>query len=109
VLFVSAHTGAGLDRLTQTVLRELDSHSLIVRVQVPLADGRSAALVRASGAITSEELIGEEALRFEIKLSAGALGNLRRGLAPDVQVQVHSMGRAVSESERALAELRKSW
>jgi GTP-binding protein HflX len=109
VLFVSAHTGAGLDRLTQTVLRELDSHSLIVHVQVPLADGRSAALVRASGAITSEELIGEEALRFEIKLSAGALGNLRRGLAPDVQVQVHSMGRAVSESERALAELRKSW
>jgi GTP-binding protein HflX len=109
VLFVSAHTGAGLDRLTQTVLRELDSHSLIVHVQVPLADGRSAALVRASGAITSEELIGDEALRFEIKLSAGALGNLRRGLAPDVQVQVHSMGRAVSESERALAELRKSW
>jgi len=109
VLFVSARSGEGLDRLTQVVARELDAHSLVVDVQVPLADGRSAALVRSSGALESEELLGAEALRFRVKLSAGALGNLRRGLAPGVAVELVSTGRAISERERALAEARKSW
>ena len=109
VIFVSALTGEGLDRLTQVVLRELDAHSLVVSVHVPLADGRSAALVRSSGALDSEELIGDEALKFQLRLSAAALGNLRRGLGPEVQVDIVSTGLAIAERERALAESRKSW
>jgi GTP-binding protein HflX len=93
VVFVSAHTGDGLERLTQIVLRELDSHSIVACLTVPIADGRSAALARASGALQSEELIGEEALKFVLKLSAGALGGLRRGLSPGVAVEIVSTGR----------------
>ena len=56
----------------------------------------------------SEELIGDEALCFVLKLSAGALGGLRRGLAPTVAVEIVTAGRSVSESELGTAPSRKN-
>ena len=109
VVFISAQTGAGLDRLMQIVLRELDSHSIVACLTVPIADGKSAALARASGALQSEELIGEEALKFVLKLSAGALGGLRRGLSPGVAVEIVSAGRDAGEAHLDAARSRKSW
>jgi GTP-binding protein HflX len=97
VVFVSAVTGEGLERLTQVVVRELDGRSITARLTVPLADGRSAALARASGGLQSEELVGEEALTFVLKLSQGALGTLRRGLAAGVAIEILGGGRDVSE------------
>ena len=108
VVFVSAVTGDGIERLTQIVLRELDGHSITAKLTVPIADGRSAALARSSGALQSEELIGDEALCFVLKLSAGALGGLRRGLAPTVAVEIVTAGRSVSESELGTAPSRNN-
>lgn len=95
VVFASARTGEGLDRLGQVVMRELDQRSLRVEITVPLADGRSAALARSVGALESERLVGEESLKFLLKLSAGALGGLRRSLPPEVTIEVLSAGARV--------------
>jgi GTP-binding protein HflX len=80
VVHVSARTGAGLDRLTEAVARRLDQRSATVDVELPLADGRSAAAVRRSGAVLEEKTLETDRLRLRVKLSQGALGNLRRAL-----------------------------
>jgi GTP-binding protein HflX len=90
VLFVSAKTGEGLDRLTETVTRHFDERSRLVDVTVPLADGRSIAAVRSLGALQEEELLGDEALRLRLRLSDGALGALRRATGGDVLFEVVS-------------------
>jgi GTP-binding protein HflX len=105
VVFVSAVTGEGLGRLTELVMRELDSRAITARLRVPLADGRSAALARASGGVQSEELVGEESLTLVLKLSQGSLGNLRRSLGAAVEVEILGGGRDVSE--RTLAGERR--
>ncbi len=109
VVFVSARTGDGLDRLTQVVVRELDGHSVTVKLTVPIADGRSAALARSLGALQSEELIGDEALSILVKLSPAALGGLRRGLSPQVKVDIVSSGRSVEAGALGEGPSRKSW
>jgi GTP-binding protein HflX len=79
VVHVSAHTGQGLERLTELVVAHLDRRSSLVDVTLPLADGRTAAAVRRGGAILEEETLGEdELLRLRVRLSERALGNLRR-------------------------------
>ena len=105
VVFVSAVTGEGLGRLTELVMRELDSRAITARLRVPLADGRSPALARASGGVQSEELVGEESLTLVLKLSQGSLGNLRRSLGAAVEVEILGGGRDVSE--RTLAGERR--
>jgi GTPase len=88
VVFVSAQTGEGLERLTQLVQRELDERSVLVEVTVPLSDGRSVAAVRRLGALQAQDLIGEEVLRMRLQISQGALGNLRRDAAAGVRIDV---------------------
>jgi GTP-binding protein HflX len=87
VAHVSAHTGEGIERLTQLVTQRLDDRASLVDLRVPLADGRSVALARSHGAVLEEEV--EEPsrhLRLRVRLSPAALGNLRRELAGDVEV-----------------------
>jgi GTP-binding protein HflX len=84
VVFVSAHTGEGLDRLTRIVQDRLDARSILVDVEVPLADGKSAACVRRLGALQEQEIVGSRAMRYRLRISEGALGNLRRAVAEDV-------------------------
>jgi len=85
VVHLSARTGEGLDRLIEAVARRLDQRSALVDVELPLADGRSAAAVRRSGAVLQEETLGSERLRLRVKLSEGALGNLRRSCGGEVR------------------------
>jgi GTP-binding protein HflX len=83
---ISALTGLGIEHLCEVVARRLDQRSRIVDVVVPLADGRSAAVVRRAGALLEQELIGESHLRFRLKLSPGALGSLYRDRGPGVSI-----------------------
>ena len=85
VVHVSARTGEGLGRLTESVVRRLDQRSATVDVILPLADGRTAAAVRRNAAVLEEETLGEESLRLRVRLGEGALGNLRRLAGPEVE------------------------
>jgi len=88
VVHISAHTGEGLDRLATSVARRLDERSSLVDVHLPLSDGRSAAAVRATGALLEQETIGDDRLRMRLRLSQGALGTLRRRIGDDAVIEV---------------------
>jgi len=96
-VYVSAATGEGLDELDQAVARRLDVHSSLVDVFVGLGDGRLDAHVRRLAKPIEDEVrmeAGERRLR--VRLTEGALGNLRRagGAALRVEVVPASGGRA---------------
>ncbi|MCK6448053.1 MAG: GTPase HflX [Planctomycetes bacterium] len=103
VVKISAATGAGLDRLTAAVARRVDARSALVQIDVPLADGRSAALVKRASAVLSEEVVGDELLRLRMRISEGALGNLMRAVAKSVRFTVLATPSARTHSESPLA------
>jgi GTP-binding protein HflX len=79
IVYVSAATGAGLDRLAQAVARRLDERSYLVDVLLPLADGRHDACVRRLATPIEDEILADGAEhRLRVLLTEGALGNLRR-------------------------------
>jgi GTP-binding protein HflX len=79
---VSALTGEGIARLEAHVSARLDARSTVVETEVPLADGRSAAVLRSSGVVLEERVVGDERLYLRLRLHDGALGSLRRSLPP---------------------------
>jgi hypothetical protein len=87
--------------LTEAVARRLDLRSATVDIELPLADGRSAAAVRRSGAVLQEETLETDRLRLRVKLSQGALGNLRRALGNVASFELVDGGQL---SELALPE-----
>lgn len=103
VVKISAATGAGLDDLTAAVARRVDARSALVQIDVPLADGRSAALVKRASAVLSEEVVGDELLRLRMRISEGALGNLMRAVAKSVRFTVLATPSARTHSESPLA------
>jgi GTP-binding protein HflX len=74
IVRVSAHTGQGLQQLTDIVMTRLDARSAIVAVVVPFSAGRELARLRAETIILSESA-NDEGMRLEVKLhpSAGSL------------------------------------
>lgn len=86
VVHTSVKTGLGIDRLTEMVEVELDARSELVRMEIPLADGKSIALARSHAAVQSEECEGDT-LVLHARCSPGALGILRRATGPDVQIE----------------------
>ncbi len=86
VVHTSVKTGLGMDRLTELVEQDLDARSELVRMEIPLADGKSIALVRSHTAVQSEECEGEF-LIVHARCSPGALGILRRAAGPQVQIE----------------------
>jgi hypothetical protein len=89
VVYVSAHTGAGLDRLDEAVKKRLDARSFLVDVHMSVADGRLDAAVRRLGQPVEDEIDAQSGLhRLRARLTAGALGNLRRAASPDVRFDV---------------------
>jgi GTP-binding protein HflX len=78
-VYVSAATGEGLDQLEQVVARRLDEHSALVDVFVGLGDGRLDAHVRRLAKPIEDEILAEtQERRLRVRLTDGALGNLRR-------------------------------
>jgi GTP-binding protein HflX len=82
VIHVSAVTGEGIDRLTAFVTSALDRRSQPVAVHIPPGDGRSIAAVRSAGAVDDEQVDDDGTMHIRLRLSAGALGLLRRQLGP---------------------------
>ncbi len=85
---LSALTGEGIERLASIVAARLDARSSVVEVELPLGDGRSAALTRRSGLVLDERVLGEDALSIRLRLLDGAAGALRRLLPPEVAFRV---------------------
>jgi GTPase len=89
VVHASAHTGEGLERLTQLVTRRIDARGSLVEVCMPTSDGRSAALLRSFGAVLAEELDESgTTLVLRARLSPATLGSLRREAGPDVRIEL---------------------
>ncbi len=87
VVHVSARTGEGLDRFEAKIHHALDLRSAHVRVDLPLADGKRASMVRATGVILSEQVI-DERLVLEMRVVDRAVGNLQRLLGSEALVEV---------------------
>ncbi len=102
VVYVSARSGDGLDRLVRAVTERLDSHASLVDVFVPTSDGKAIALVRALGGMVEQEIMDEE-MRIQSRLTDGALGNLRRQCGPDVRFEIQPPARSPLTSGDGLA------
>ena len=88
VVYVSAITGEGLDRLDRTVRRRLDERSALLDLFLPLADGRLAAQARRTGVVLEQEVLGSDCLRLRLRIDEGAFGNLRRAARAHLRFEV---------------------
>ncbi len=88
ICHLSAVTGEGVDRLDAMIAKMLDARSALLRIRLPLADGRTAALVRQYGLIEEELVEGDQNLVFRVRMDEGALGNLKRAAGGDLHCEV---------------------
>ena len=100
VVHLSAQTGEGLDRLDALVRQALDARSALLRIHLPLADGRTAALVRRHGVVQEEEVVGDSELTLCVRMDEGALGNLLRESSGTLRYEVLEPARQVLLEER---------
>jgi GTPase len=87
IVHVSARTGEGIERLDAAVSRRLDARSALVEIEIPLGDGRTLSNVRRLASIRTEEVVGVELLRLEVRISEAALGNLVRSSPSTLRVR----------------------
>ena len=79
VVFLSAKTGQGLDRLAEVVAQHLDARSEFLILRLPASDGKSLAYLRGHGAVLEEEWIEEsEQYQLRVRLDAAATATLAR-------------------------------
>jgi GTP-binding protein HflX len=79
VIFMSAKTGQGLDRLAEVVAQHLDTRSEFLILRLPASDGKSLAYLRGHGAVLEEEWIEEsEQYQLRVRLDAAATATLAR-------------------------------
>ncbi len=88
VVFVSARSGAGLERLAEAVARRLDARSSVVEVRLSSTDGRGIALLRAAGQMLEQRLEDERHLLLRMRVLDGALGSLQRALGGRAEFRV---------------------
>jgi len=88
IAYVSARTGEGLDRLDALVREILNARSALLRILLPLADGRLAAKVRSSGVVLEEEVLGDSELVLRVRIDEGSLGNLVRASEGSLRYEV---------------------
>ncbi len=86
-VYVSAHTGEGVDRLDAAVARRLDARSVVVDVTMPFADGRTPAALRRLG-IVLDQRVEPNGLVMRVRLDEGAFGNVRRQVVEGVRFDV---------------------
>ena len=88
VVHSSAHTGQGIERLTECVTQRLDQRSNLIQIDVSAGEGRFVAQVRAGGGILEEEFLEDSILRLRLRVSETALGNLMRSAEGRAQIKV---------------------
>ena len=87
VVHLSAHTGEGVDELTQAVTRRLDELSRVVDVFTTPGQGRVVALVRGAGAVIEEDVAEDGSMRQRLRLSPGAFGVLKRQVGDAAEIR----------------------
>jgi len=88
VVYLSAHSGEGVDGLIDVLVRNLDERSALVELVIPFVDGRTLASVRELGLVLSEECVQERGTIVRARIPDGALGNLRQRAGSDVDIVV---------------------
>lgn len=88
VVFVSAHSGEGLDELEAVVHDRIDRRSPVVEARVSAGDGKSIAALKAAGTVLEQRVDGSDELVLRLRLLDGALGVLRSGLGSRVRFEV---------------------
>ena len=88
VVYVSAETGEGLDRLAEAVAGRVDGQSALYDVFVPIGDGRTDASVRRLARPIEDEISMERGEhRLRVRLTGGALGSLHRSAGSKLRVE----------------------
>lgn len=72
-VFVSALTGAGMNELTEAILRELRKHDTIYRISLDLTDGKALAWLHEHGSVISDEAFDDKR-KVRVKLSRRTSG-----------------------------------
>jgi len=94
VVFVSAHSGEGLERLDAAVRARLDRRSPVVLVRVSSADGQAIAMLKAAGTVLEQTVAedghpdGASDLCLRLRVLDGALGQLQSALGPRARFEV---------------------
>ncbi len=86
---VSAATGEGTDELLDAVGREIRKGTTLARVTVPVADGRTLALVEKAGQVVRREVEDEDVV-FTVRLRRRDVGRLEQ--SADVTILVEESG-----------------
>ena len=87
VIFLSAKTGDGLERLCELAARQLDTRSDFLILRLPASDGKSLAYLRGHGAVMEEDWLGEtEEYQLRVRLDAAATATLARHGDPKLRV-----------------------
>jgi len=87
-VFVSAHTGEGLDRLDEAVSERLDARSDLVKATLPPAAGGIAARLRMAGRLISETYADDGAIELIMRLPDQAFGLIRGELEGEVKFEL---------------------
>ncbi len=88
VVYLSAKTGEGIDRLERAVLRRVDERTALVELHLPPSEGRALARVRSSGGIVEEQLHEDGSIVLQVRMTESALGNLQRELGDRIALHV---------------------
>jgi GTP-binding protein HflX len=88
IVFASARTGEGFERLAAVVAARLDARSTVVDALLSTADGRSISTAKAAGQLLEERLESDQCLRLRLRVLDGALGALQRTLGERARFEI---------------------
>jgi GTP-binding protein HflX len=88
VVYVSARTGEGLQRLGAVVAARLDARSVLVEAHVAAGDGRSIAALKAAGTVLDERVEDDATLVLRLRILEIAFGTLASSLGQRVRFRV---------------------
>jgi len=91
-VWISAHSGAGLELLRAAIAERLDLEKLVRRIEIAPADGRLRAQLFEMGAVLAEETLPDGGWLLEVTLSRSRWARLFPGLSPAAAGDAHVVG-----------------
>ncbi|MFT7670697.1 MAG: GTP-binding protein HflX [Planctomycetota bacterium] len=88
IVHLSAKTGEGVDRLDAMICGILDARSALLRILLPLSDGKLAAQVRRTALVLEEKVHGETELLLRVRMDHGSLGSLKQACVGELNYEV---------------------
>lgn len=108
-VFVSAHTGEGLDRLEEAVAEKLDARSDLVRVTLPASAGKILSRLRIAGRLISEDYTDEGEAVMVLRLPEQAYGLIRGEYERTAKFELLEPAKERIFSGEAVDDGRPSW